>query len=334
MGDRTVGASERRVLLLGGTGFLGTHVRAELERDPRTVELTAVARSAGPVGPRSRWETLDLAAASAGQVEDLLGRARPDVVINVAGRTAGSDEQLQALNVTHVERLVAAMHRHTPAARLVHLGSAAEYGPTMEGRPTTETDEPRPVGAYGRTKLAGTRLVWGAGLLGMDTVVLRVFNPIGAGMDPRTLPGNAARQVAAAMAAGDAVIHLGPLGAHRDFVAAADVARATVAAAHRAEARGEVLNVGSGQARPARDLVRALADAAGFTGAVDEAEEGSARSGSVSWIEADLTRVRRALAWEPVTPFEDAVAALWAATGRPGAELPGGAGRPEPARTS
>jgi nucleoside-diphosphate-sugar epimerase len=85
-----------------------------------------------------------------------------------------------------------------------------------------------------------------ASILGLDTVVLRVFNPVGAGMDARTLPGNAARRLAAAMAAGDDVIHLGPLGAARDFVAADDVAAATVAAVFEPRARGEVLNVGTG----------------------------------------------------------------------------------------
>src|SRR6185503_18912279 len=107
-------------------------------------------------------------------------------IVNAAGLTAGPREVMHALNVEFVDRLVGAVHRRAPTARLVHIGSAAEYGPAIGGRPTRETDDTRPSGPYGESKLAATRAVWGAGLLGLDTVVLRVFNPIGAGMDRRT----------------------------------------------------------------------------------------------------------------------------------------------------
>jgi nucleoside-diphosphate-sugar epimerase len=204
------------------------------------------------------------------------------------------------------------MARQVPGARLVHLGSAAEYGlPLVGGRPTVETDEPRPAAPYGETKLAGTRAVQAASIIGLDTVVLRVFNPVGAGMDARTLPGNAARRIAAAIAAGDDVIQLGPLGAARDFVAAGDVAAATVAAVLAPAAGGAVLNVGTGEARPARELVARLVEVSGWRGRIEEADEGSSRSGAVAWMAADVERTAGVLGWRAAVPFDDAVRALW-----------------------
>jgi nucleoside-diphosphate-sugar epimerase len=374
-----------RILLLGATGFLGRHIRAALEADGRTGAVVGVARTLPEPtdGDRTAWHAFDLVAADAGAWRDLLDGARPDVVVNAAGCTAGTDDELRARNVTAVEHLLGALtawsaagegssplrrsaagegssplrrsaagegssplrrsaagegssplrrsaagegssplRRSSARIRLVHLGSAAEYGPAVPGRPTVESDEPRPVGPYGRTKLAGTLAVQDAAARGADTVVLRVFNPIGAGVDPTTMPGAAARRMAAALAAGERRIAMGPLGAHRDFVAAADVASAVAAAVHAGRAAaGEILNVGSGRARPARDLVHALAAAAGYTGAVDEADEGrgSDRSASVSWSEADLGRIAKVLDWHPSVPFEDAVAALWAGVAVAGA---------------
>ena len=65
---------------------------------------------------------------------------------------------LAAANVTAVHALLTAMLGARSRARLVHIGSAAEYGPATEGTPVTEQAPPRPASAYGATKLAGTAL--------------------------------------------------------------------------------------------------------------------------------------------------------------------------------
>jgi nucleoside-diphosphate-sugar epimerase len=307
-------ADPRRVLVVGASGFLGTHIGAALAGDGRAGEMIGVARRVDP--GRGDLRSVDLTAPDA-PLDALLSAVRPDVVVNAAGRTSGTPDELEALNVAAVERLLAALTRWSPGARLVHLGSAAEYGPSPAGRSTAETDEPRPAGPYGKTKLAATRAVVAAAAGGRDTVVLRVFNPLGAGMDAATLPGTAARRLAAARAAGEGRVNLGPLGAHRDFVAAADVATAVVAAAFGPGAPGEILNVGSGRARPVRDVVRLLAEAAGYTGEVVEADPGSGgsvRSGAVSWSQADISRIAALLGWTPRVPLAEAVTALWHST--------------------
>ena len=104
-------------------------------------------------------------------------------VINACGRLRGDDRELQAANVD-LARFVARAAAVT-STRLVHVGSAAEYGP-----PTTERlheDHPtRPAGPYGRTKLHGTRAVLDVSEQG-GAVVARVFNPVGPGQ-PDHLP--------------------------------------------------------------------------------------------------------------------------------------------------
>ncbi|MFE4583519.1 NAD(P)-dependent oxidoreductase, partial [Streptomyces chartreusis] len=73
-------------------------------------------------------------------------------------------------------------------------------------------------------------------------------------------------------------------------------------------------NVGGGDARPVRDLVRLLAEAAGFRGRIVEAGSGgSARSAQVSWQCSDITAARDTLGWTPTHTLDASVAALWAA---------------------
>jgi NDP-hexose 4-ketoreductase len=308
-------AERSRVLLLGASGFLGAPIRRLLEDDGRAGAIIGVARAAPADGGAARWVPVDLADAGGDRWQELLAGVRPDVVINAAGRTTGGPAELQALNVTAVEYLLEALGREVPDARLVHLGSAAEYGPATAGRPTVETDEPRPAGPYGQAKLAATRAVLAAAADGLDAIVLRPFNPIGPRMPLDTMPGNAARLMAEALAGGQGSLRLGPLDAYRDFVSTDDVASAAVTAAFSHDGRGEVLNVGSGKARQARELVHVLAAVAGFAGTIEEEAAGSSRSGVVSWSEADLSRIARVLDWHPSVPFPEAVAALWPPAG-------------------
>ena len=295
-----------RLLLLGASGFLGTHVVRAAELLPE-VDLIQHRRR-GEVGTAVE---LDLAAAGSDQLRRLLERVQPDVVVNAVGATGSDPEMLAALNVGVVELLLEALPGTLPGARLVTFGSAAEYGPTPAGEPIDEMRPARPESAYGRTKLAGTRLVVEARGDGrVDGVVLRVFNPLGAGMPASTLAGSAVRQLRSAMATSGAAIRLGPLGDYRDFVDARDVADAVLAVAQTGHLDDPILNVGSGVAVRSRDLVEQLADLAGFRGEVLEEEPIPERSGAVHWQQAATDRLRR-IGWEPRRTLRDSLMRLW-----------------------
>jgi NAD(P)-dependent dehydrogenase (short-subunit alcohol dehydrogenase family) len=145
-----------RLLLLGASGFLGRHVR-EAAESARDATLIAHARSRAGSAPGD-WVALDLLSATAGELRELVTAARPTAVVNCTGALTGDASRLGALNVDLVERLLVATVEAAPGARFVQLGSAAEYGVVPRGEPITEEAAPQPVGDYGRTKLAATRL--------------------------------------------------------------------------------------------------------------------------------------------------------------------------------
>jgi NDP-hexose 4-ketoreductase len=297
-----------RVLLLGATGFLGRHVDEALSSEPDFDVVRHVHRPSTLPDAIS----LDLTAADA-RLVDLVARVAPDAVINCAG-TTGDETLLQALNVQLVERLLTALGEAAPHARLVHLGSAAEYGATPPGEPISEDTPARPLSPYGASKLAGTVFVAAAIEGGLDGVVLRVFNPLGAGMPPNSLAGNAARRLREAMGSGSASISLGPLDDWRDFLAASDVGGAVVAALRATGLGARVVNVGRGEAMQVRELVQRLVAIAGFGGEVREDSAPSARSAAVPWQVADTTLARAVLGWEAGRPVDEALGELWRAT--------------------
>lgn len=298
-----------RVLVIGMNGFLGGHIRQRLVASGW--DVIAAGRSQRPGD--TEYVRLDLSADSAIQIAKQLAEVAPDAVVNCAGAVGGDAETLAAGNVIGPAALLDGILAAGLGLRLVHLGSAAEYGVVESGVPIREDAPPRPVGTYGVTKLAGTRLVALARAAGLDGVVLRVFNPIGPGCPTSSLPGRVAAELARALAHDDA-LRLGPLDAVRDFVDARDVADAVHAALTVPVLEHPVLNVGSGRGVPARALVDELCRITGFTGPVHEDAAGSPRSVNVPWQQADITTISTALHWQPRTELATSLADLWQAT--------------------
>ncbi|MFI6643016.1 NAD-dependent epimerase/dehydratase family protein [Streptomyces sp. NPDC050504] len=289
-----------RVLVLGATGFLGGHVAAQL-RALLGVRLLAGGRSPAADVP------LDLTA-DPDTLADALFSAAPDAVVNCAGLVAGTAVALTDVNARGPAALCEALRESVPTARLVHIGSAAEYGPTPAGVSVAETAPTRPQGPYGATKLAGTVAVTSSG---SGAVVLRVFSPVGPGAPVAGLPGRLAAEL---RGAGGGTARVGDLSAYRDFIDVRDVARAAVLAATLPAPLPPVLNVGSGQATPVRDLAHGLVLAAGSAGRFEETPGGGpAGPDAVSWQCADTTVARAALGWEPRYTLAESLAGLWAA---------------------
>ncbi|MEV7617346.1 NAD-dependent epimerase/dehydratase family protein [Streptomyces sp. NPDC089799] len=313
-----------RILVLGRTGYLGAHVADRLRALPDVRVLD------GGRSPGADF-AVDLALDRPERLAKTLAAAAPDAVVNCAGATGNDPVALAEVNARGPAVLCAALREAAPEARLVHLGSAAEYGPGAPGSRVAESDPACPVSPYGASKLAGTVAVTASGL---DAVVLRVGNPVGPGAPPTGLPGRITALLREAGQDPSAVLRLGDLSAYRDFVDVRDVARAVELAVTARGPLPPVLNVSTGEAVPARDLVRALVRRSGFRGRVEEqpagpagvsgapgaagaggaaGAPGSSRSARVSWQCSDVTAAERALGWRPEHPLDHMADALWGA---------------------
>jgi nucleoside-diphosphate-sugar epimerase len=260
---------------------------------------------------------MDLLQAGHRDLRRLCAGAR--VVVNASGAVwDGTEQEMTALNADLAGRLTEAVAGLTEAPRVIHLGSAYEYGPVPDGTSIGEDRPPAPATPYGRTKLLGTRAVVRAALEdGVDAVVLRVSVACGPGTPRVSLPGIVVEH----LLAGRAELRLAPLRAHRDFVDVRDVADAVLAAARapRRVAAGAVINVGSGQAVPVRRLVDLMISLSGR--ALSVVEESSARRSrsDAQWQRLDIGRARSLLGWEPRRPLEGSLRDLLASAGVPGA---------------
>lgn len=286
------------VLLFGASGYLGRHVVRALENHPAGMHVVTPGRDA-----------CDLVHAPVAQLQQTLREIDPDVVVNCMGRLDGSSSDLIEANTLTTAKLLDALA--VVPASLVRIGSAGEYGTVPVGSIVHEEMPTAPVGPYGVSHLAATLLVEQAHRSGrVDAVSLRVFNPIGSGLNGDTVLGRAALSIRDAQHAGASQVRLGPLDAYRDFVDARDVADAVVAAVTGTHP-WSIINIGSGRATRVREAVQLLADVAGYHGDIVEASASSGRSAGVAWIQADIGRAREALGWRPQRGLAESLGQIW-----------------------
>lgn len=298
-------------VVFGANGFIGSHVTDAMRAQPE-IEVVGAGLGTPLPGLEQRWLDFDLLAED-GRLEAELRALGPGLLVNCTGATGGTAADLIRLNVLTTVGLLEAIARSGSQARLVHLGSAAEYGPGAIGQPVAETACPRPMSPYGIAKLAATQLVAASAAAGRDAVVLRVFNALGPAMPPGTLPSAALRRLADAVASSAPRIEMGPLDAVRDFVDVRDIAAAVLAACRAPRLEAPIVNVGSGTGHSARELVVALAQRVGFVGEIGEASAGSPRSSDVPWQVADVALAGRLLGWRAVHDLHSTVESMTAA---------------------
>lgn len=280
-----------RALVTGGTGFLGPQLARELADNG--FEVTAVGRSRGDV-------------TDAQAMRRLVDETRPTRVFQLAGIRDGGLDELLHINVWGTVNVLEAVAAEAPAARVVVVGSAAEYGETTR-EPVDEDHPLQPLTDYGVAKtaqeLAATAV---AKRRGLHLTRVRLFNVLGPG-EPTSFVASAIAGRIVAIQAGTArpPLRTGDLSTRRDFVDVRDVARALRLAATRGDA-GAVYNVCSGTATPIRTLVEELLAVAGLHVAVDSTPEPAALN--VRGHAGTAERLRAATGWEPEHSLRDSLA--------------------------
>jgi UDP-glucose 4-epimerase len=308
-----------KAVLLGGSGFIGTHLAAALTADGQDVlicdERPPVPGFADP-HQGSVWVEADVYTADSGLLAQALQDA--DVVYHLAWRhlPAASNQQMEAeaqANVPGTLRLLR-LCVEAGVGRLVFFSSGGTvYGPAQY-LPIPETHPTEPLTAHAISKLAVEKyLALFDRLHGLDYVILRPGNPFGPGQSPAGGQGVIAAFLART-AAGLPLEVWGDGSVTRDYFYVGDLARAALLAGQTPHSR-TVYNVGSGVGRSLRDLIAGIEQMLGRTSKIP------VRGLEVHWLPGrvsdapvnvlDVSKARRLLGWEAETPFEEGLRRMW-----------------------
>lgn len=289
-----------RVLVTGGSGFIGRHVVGELRSRGHEVSVVDRVPFPDPDLPAVVGELDDPA------VRDRAVSAGLDAIVHLAAETSvlGSLERPVLVQRTNVEVTAALLElaRERGVGAFVLASSNAVVGP-LEGT-MTESVPLAPMTPYGATKAAGEMIVSGySGGYGMRTPVLRLTNVYGPGMHHKDsfIP----RLLRAAADDGEVQIY-GDGQQRRDLVHVGDVARAFALAA-AGWPSGPVI-IGSGHSHTVLDLAEAARAA---TGRAIPARHVPAKPGEMPAVVVDIGRAR-GLGWEPSVTLQEGVRSAWA----------------------
>ncbi|HEX6464879.1 MAG TPA: NAD(P)-dependent oxidoreductase, partial [Vicinamibacterales bacterium] len=216
---------------------------------------------------------------------------------------------MTALNTRLTEELCEALAElHEPGwtgVRLVHSGSAAEYGPVAGT--IVETSAERPISDYGRTKLDGTRLLQRSCVTSdLTAVVARLFTVYGPGDYPEKILSSLMR----ATKTGER-IRLTAGRQRRNFSFVGDVAEGLLRLGLSAPHPGEVVHLTGTFVVSVREFAETAADVLRLDrgrldfGALPDRED-------EMWHgDVDCARLRALISWMPQTGIREGIRRSW-----------------------
>lgn len=317
--------SKKRVLVVGGAGYIGSHtclLLAERGYEPVVFDNLSNGHSEFVQwGPLEQGDIRDRA-----RLDEVFARYRPDAVLHFAalievGESVKDPVGFYDNNVTGALSLLSAAIAADVRA-FVFSSTCATYG-LPDRVPMDETHKQAPINPYGRTKwIVEQALKDYSTYKGLRSVMLRYFNAAGADFEGRIgewhTPETHAIPLAIEAALGrrqgfkvfgdDYDTRDGTCV--RDYIHVLDLADAHVRAVDYLLAGGETveLNLGTGTGTTVKELLSAISEVSGRPFPV---EYTARRDGDSTSLVANNDKAREILGWEPQYTLTDIIRSAW-----------------------
>ena len=321
-----------KILVTGGTGYIGSHVVTELLQENHEVTIidnlsnskVSVLESIKKLtGKTPIFHQVNLVDYSA--VKNIFNNTNFDLIIHFAGLKSVSESVEKPLlyyheNLTGTINLLECMQNHQ-VNKIIFSSSATVYGDSdIPKRVETMPTGQHIANPYGKTKYMIEEILKDvcASNPNFSAVALRYFNPVGnhnsglLGEDPNGIPNNLMPYIMK-VATGE-LKELNIYGndydtkdgtCRRDFIHVVDLAKGHLAAIKATEITGfKTYNLGTGTPTSVLEMVVAFEKASGQPLPYKFAPR---RAGDLAEIWADPSKAKNELGWETHLTIEDAM---------------------------
>ncbi|MBQ2654875.1 MAG: UDP-glucose 4-epimerase GalE, partial [Methanobrevibacter sp.] len=320
-----------KVLLTGGTGYIGSHAAIELIEQGYEIEIldnlfnskiTVLDDIAKITGVRPVFHQVDLLDKKA--LDGVFERGEFDLVIHFAGLKAVGESVEKPLkyyenNVGGTINLLESMKKYG-VKKIIFSSSATVYGD--QGVAELTEDMTTGVGItnpYGETKHVIEEMLKDVAEAepDLEVTILRYFNPIGAhksgliGEDPNDIPNNlmpiimkvSTGEIKELMVYGDDYDTPDGTGM-RDYIHVVDLVKGHIAAIEKMKPGVSIYNLGTGKATSVLEMIVAFEKASGKKLPYRIVER---RAGDLAEIYANPERATKELGWKAELTIDDAM---------------------------
>ncbi len=306
----TASAGTRKVLITGGTGFIGSALSKHLQQLGHEVfvldDLSFGRRHLAGV-PDDRFFQVDIRDRKATQA--VFDATRPNWVLHLAAvhfipYCNEHPAEAADININGTISVLDAAQT-TGSVEQVFVASTAAVYPIADGA-MSEDHALGPMDIYGTTKLATEKLASEFHLrTRIPTIVGRFFNAFGPNeTNPHLFP-TIQRQILD----GARTLKLGNLDPKRDYIHTEDMSRAMSALLNAGITGYDTFNIGRGIEYSVREIVEAFERQLGEKLTI-EVDPARVRKVERMHLLADVRKLKQATGWEPMWGIDEGVATL------------------------
>ena len=303
-----------RYLVTGGAGFIGSNtVDALVHRGHSVVVLDdlSAGKEENLADVRSKITFVKGSINDTEAVQKAIHQA--EYVMHLAARASVPRSVKDPLETNRVNVdgtlnvLLAA--RDNRVKRFVFAASSSAYGETPE-LPKAEAMQPKPISPYGVSKYVGELYASAFGrCYGLETVCLRYFNIFGPRQDPDSPYSGVLSRFATAFLADEPPLVYGDGEQTRDFTYVENAVQANLLACEAPGAVGKDFNVGTGRRVSLNRTIELLGEIAGKR---LQAQFEPPREGDIRDSQADISKAREILGYQPAVDFEEGLERTYA----------------------
>jgi UDP-glucose 4-epimerase len=293
-----------RVLIIGGTGFIGSNLVSELTAAgcAPTVLTRNTNNPKFPEINEKKTTLVKLDMTDYSSLKSFILDFRPSLIINSAA-TLGLEENLSAKTAYEINYEAVKNLLETALAakvkKILLFGSADEYG--YQPIPQNENLPLQPNSPYAKSKTEMSNLALQMyENEGLPVVILRPFTVYGMRQPKGMFLSDAIR-----CALENEPFEMSEGKQMRDYIFITDFIAALMSAIRTPNIEGEVFNIGSGQTYPLREIARKVWEISGADASLLKI---GARRASLSELHntcANITKAEKFLDWRPTISLEN-----------------------------
>jgi UDP-glucose 4-epimerase len=300
---------ERRILITGGAGFIGSHLAEVLVEHDNFVKIYDNFNSFyfNKEANIKRLKEAKNCTVIKGDILELdtLKQAIGDdieLVFHIAAQpgvrfSVKTPFKTNEINVTGTLNMLAAV-QNSNVEKLINASSSSVYG-SPQYLPIDEKHPTNPVSPYGASKLAAEKYCKAFyRVYGIDVCSLRFFTVYG----PRQRPDMAIRIFTQKILKNEPPTIYGDGNQTRDFTFVEDTVSGIIASAEAKDTAGEDFNLGKGERCSVNELISLLIKT---TGNAIEPIYTKEMRGDVSHTWADITKAKKMLGYNPQISIEE-----------------------------